>query len=679
MKRVKLNAFRHFVSFLLLSAITANLSAQVQTIKGNTFINSNSNGYIEYLPQGYSTTGPGFPLLIFIMGINSHGDGSVNSIETRFFGTGGGFIQDQVRAGEFPDSFRVNGQDFYPIIISPQFRTDFNQRLPTPAEMDSVINFAIANYNVDTSRIYLTGNSSGGGPVWDYVGASSRYADRIAAILPFSAVSHPTPEKAANIRNSNVAVWAFHNDFDPGVPSWFTKEYIRMINSPTPASPEAKLTLYPDNSHASWWNAYMRVYEENNMNIYEWMFQFQRPVTKANAGLDAYFDLPTSSRQLSGSGTGPNGTASSYLWTQTAGPAGATFSNATSPTTTVSNLQAGNYMFRLTITDNAGGTAFDDVAVTVNPAPVRVQAEDYTAMSGVQVVPTDDAGGGNKVSDIGTNDWVEYTVNIPTAGTYPFRFRSSTWSDGVILQVRDASGNILDTVKTYNTGGYTRFITFYEDITLPAGQQTLRLQNVGTALPLDINWFEIVGAINVVPLPVDFVLFNANCVNGAVNLLWKTGREINSKYFAVEKSTDGRSWTSVTMLPAAGQSTVEQTYSFRDASTTPGNLYRIVEYAEDGRKSVSASLRSNCGDRKSFNVFPNPVADKAVVNISLDQRTRISLSVVDSKGAIVRRQDVTVPEGSSQVTVDMNNLPKGNYTLLAQWGSEMRSTKLIKE
>lgn len=85
----------------------------------------------------------------------------------------------------------------------------------------------------------------------------------------------------------------------------------------------------------------------------------------ADAGGDKLVDLPTNNTTLNGSGTG---SITSYAWTKTAGPSGSSFGSASSPTTTVTGLVAGNYTFRLTVT-GPSGSAFDDVNVTVNPAP----------------------------------------------------------------------------------------------------------------------------------------------------------------------------------------------------------------------------------------------------------------------------------------------------------------------
>jgi hypothetical protein len=90
----------------------------------------------------------------------------------------------------------------------------------------------------------------------------------------------------------------------------------------------------------------------------------------ANAGADQTIALPTSSITLAGSGSETNGTIVSYAWTQVNGPSAATIGTAGQAQTGVSGLVAGSYVFRLTVKDNSGVTATDDITITVNAAPV---------------------------------------------------------------------------------------------------------------------------------------------------------------------------------------------------------------------------------------------------------------------------------------------------------------------
>ena len=89
-----------------------------------------------------------------------------------------------------------------------------------------------------------------------------------------------------------------------------------------------------------------------------------------NLGTNRTITLPTNSISITGTAADADGSISSFRWSQVSGPNTATIANGTTATATFSNLVQGTYSFRLTVTDNAGGTAAATVSVTVNPAPV---------------------------------------------------------------------------------------------------------------------------------------------------------------------------------------------------------------------------------------------------------------------------------------------------------------------
>ncbi len=88
----------------------------------------------------------------------------------------------------------------------------------------------------------------------------------------------------------------------------------------------------------------------------------------ANAGADITITLPVNTTTLYGSGNDPDGTIASYAWTKISGPTAFTIANTGSATTGLYNLVQGTYVFRLTVTDNRGATAIDNITVTVNAA-----------------------------------------------------------------------------------------------------------------------------------------------------------------------------------------------------------------------------------------------------------------------------------------------------------------------
>ena len=93
----------------------------------------------------------------------------------------------------------------------------------------------------------------------------------------------------------------------------------------------------------------------------------QAPV--ANAGTDLSASMPNPSIQLNGSlSYDPDGTITSYLWSRISGPGSVTITNSTTATPNVVGVQAGEYIFELTVTDNNGLTAKDQVTLTVTAA-----------------------------------------------------------------------------------------------------------------------------------------------------------------------------------------------------------------------------------------------------------------------------------------------------------------------
>ncbi|HEY0068085.1 MAG TPA: carbohydrate-binding protein, partial [Flavisolibacter sp.] len=216
------------------------------------------------------------------------------------------------------------------------------------------------------------------------------------------------------------------------------------------------------------------------------------------AGIDQTITLPANSVQLGGSATDPDGTIAAYAWSKVSGPAEGSFNSTTGTNPTFSGLVQGTYTLKLTVTDNSGATASDDVVITVNPAvstpptgpATRIQAESWTAMSGVGTEGTSDAGGGLSVGWIDNQDWMDYSANLAQAGTYTVSFRVASPAASGQLQLRSSNGTILATVSVPNTGWWQTWQTVTATVTLPAGQQTLRVVSTHPDA-WNFNWFEL--------------------------------------------------------------------------------------------------------------------------------------------------------------------------------------------
>ncbi len=132
----------------------------------------------------------------------------------------------------------------------------------------------------------------------------------------------------------------------------------------------------------------------------------------ANAGPDQSVTLPVDSVSLQGSGTEANGTIVSYKWVQLSGPSITTIVASGQASTEVDGLVVGVYTFQLTVTDNSGVTATDQVKVTVNPAPphvppVAVPGPDQSVTLPVSSVTLDGSGSYDTDGTIVSYEWVQ--------------------------------------------------------------------------------------------------------------------------------------------------------------------------------------------------------------------------------------------------------------------------------
>ena len=225
------------------------------------YVNDNCAGYYKAIPARYDSSSKKYPLILFI-----HGIGELGTDLSKMLRAG---LPRLINRKMFPADFEVNGQHFSFIVISPQFK-----KWPTNDEVKSVLDYAVKNFRIDTSRVYVTGLSMGGGVTWEF---DAQYGSSVAAIAPICGGSWPDTKRAEKIASFNLPVWAFHNSDDATVPVSYTVDYVKKINSFNP-SVKAKYTTWPTGGHDSWTKAYDPATKEDGKNVYEWMLQYRRPV-----------------------------------------------------------------------------------------------------------------------------------------------------------------------------------------------------------------------------------------------------------------------------------------------------------------------------------------------------------------------------------------------------------------
>lgn len=147
------------------------------------------------------------------------------------------------------------------IIVLPQKPVHKDAWEDHDAAVMAMLKQAQADYNVDETRLYLTGLSQGGHGTWA-IGAN--HPNLWAAIVPVCGYGEASklgpPLK-------DMPIWNFHGDADQAVPLERSEELIAAVKK---AGGHPKHTVYPGVGHNSWDNAYRKE------DLQDWFLSHQR-------------------------------------------------------------------------------------------------------------------------------------------------------------------------------------------------------------------------------------------------------------------------------------------------------------------------------------------------------------------------------------------------------------------
>jgi hypothetical protein len=162
------------------------------------------------------------------------------------------------------------------------------------------------------------------------------------------------------------------------------------------------------------------------------------PIAFAGNDTTVFVSNPLASLSAAGS-LDPDGSIVSYAWTKIAGPAPGNIVNASAAVTDVAGLVAGEYVFRLQVTDNQGASSVDEVHVTVdallrpNKLPVAKAGRDTVIAHAAALVLS--AGGSHDLDGhITTYQWKQLSgpsaamiVNTASANTAVTNLQPGTY------------------------------------------------------------------------------------------------------------------------------------------------------------------------------------------------------------------------------------------------------------
>lgn len=226
----------------------------------------------------------------------------------------------------------------------------------------------------------------------------------------------------------------------------------------------------------------------------------------------------------------------------------------------------------------------------------------------------------------------------------------------------------MDEFRIYNAAVYTSNFT-PPATAFTADLSTLGLYHMDTGNGQDVfdavgNFNGVLGADNLAAnddpswqdcstLPIYILNFKASIMHDAVKLDWIASKDRNSGNFAIQRSADGKTFSTIGNVTAADDE-LAHSYTFTDLAPNNGNNFYQLYMTQPGEPDKFSSILSVSIKNMSetFAIYPTVTSRSLVVRVP----TASQVNIVDATGAVVRRLQIN----QSQV-VDVSNLAAGYY------------------
>ena len=183
------------------------------------------------------------------------------------------------------------------------------------------------------------------------------------------------------------------------------------------------------------------------------------------------------------------------------------------------------------------------------------------------------------------------------------------------------------------------------------------------------------------PHSVQFRNLQAQCDNNSMLVNWVATQQFGTNFFEIEQSDDNSNhWKVIGSVPASQTGPGRASYNFSYYKNAPNSVFRVVAIANTGERLYSSIFESPCSVNSFLSVMPNPVFSTATLRIGSPNPTKLKLLLVDASGVVVQNRDVSILQGSTNLSLDMSSLQSGYYVLAIQWMNGKQNTvNIIKQ
>ena len=184
-----------------------------------------------------------------------------------------------------------------------------------------------------------------------------------------------------------------------------------------------------------------------------------------------------------------------------------------------------------------------------------------------------------------------------------------------------------------------------------------------TAYKVNDNRFSVVFKAGAA-LPVKFISIKANqgTDKQTNDISWTVANEVNIDHYEVEQSATGKDYAKIVTKNATNNSVYAAT---DNAVHTTTNYYRIKAVDKEGKYAYSQVVKVSATEKASIAVAPNPVrGDKVTVQMNNLEAGKYTMSLYNNAGQLVASKEVTHTTGNTTIELPINaTVANGVYSL----------------
>jgi len=287
--------------------------------------------------------------------------------------------------------------------------------------------------------------------------------------------------------------------------------------------------------------------------------------------------------------------------------------------------------------------------------------------------------------------WVENSIDVS------FLYKLSGNLNGMAtrfikIDLIDPSGNVAQTLDSFKVTNAATSSTLYNQTFAVNTQGAYRLSITmggstgGGTIRLSMDNLTtsayVLGCV-AFTLPIHLISFQGNMnKNNKVTLNWTVADNETANNFEIERSFNGRDFTTVAVVFASEKMGTENYTYYETINSNDKVMYRLRMIDKNHEADYSRILifQLKSAITNNIKVIGNPVNDKLTFSYTSTATQLVNVKVYDMSGRIILNNKVNSLEGSNVISLPLSSTFKaGMYVVEVNNGTELQSSKFVKQ